>query len=160
MFAILSPNRKSYNQQLKQELTWWLHWAGSLAVASQECQATTSTDRTGPVVYMMSQRIIIITFIWIGMISAENVLHTHTHTIAAFTEEVSMLGRSDRGPWDREVNINSRSVFEQQQCGISIHSFIHICRQCWKGFSPSQKVKWMEYMMTESKNFTSDHMGW
>lgn len=39
--------------------------------------------------------------------------HTGQLTIAAFTEELSMLGRSDRGPWDGKVNIsvesNSRS---------------------------------------------------
>ena len=50
MYATLLLKRHGYYRQQGKELTWWLHWAESWAVASQECQVTTSTDRTGPVV--------------------------------------------------------------------------------------------------------------
>ena len=107
---------RSSSHQQGQELTWWPHWAGSWAAASRECLATTSSDQTGPGVGVMSR--------WEVRETSELSdrllfppggelafwIHAVSLTMAAFTDELSILGRRDRGPWDREGDMGLESI--------------------------------------------------
>lgn len=91
--SALPLNRERFYQEEEVQLTWWRRWEESSVGEPQECRGTKGNDQTGPVV--KSREKVVFTH---KNIKSAQFWEKNNLTIAAFTEEPSMLGRRDRGP--------------------------------------------------------------